>query len=118
MKKLLLIGVLVLFLTGCGTEENSLVKSNYINKNSYDKVYSDLESISRNINYFPTKELEKQFYEMIEVISDNCNKFTKEELDNFHNLINNGYHFRYSGERYSDSERINDLNKIKECKTE
>lgn len=119
MKKIGLIVFMVILLCGCNDhEENSLVKKNYISQNNYDQIYSDLQSISNDIKYIPTKELEKNFYELIEVISDNCERFSQSELDGFYTLIDNGYRFKYSGDRYDNDDKLDDLEDIKTCLTE
>ena len=115
MKKVGLLILSLILICGCNNDENSLVKKDYINKNSYDVVYNDLEKIINDVNYIPSKEVEKNFYEMIEVISDNCNKFTNTELNSLYDLMNNNYQFRYSKDRYTNNDYKNDLNKIKEC---
>lgn len=117
MEKILIFGIIIL-LCGCGNVENSLEKSDYINKNNYNTIYSDLMSSTNDISYIPSKETEKRFYELIEVISDNCNKFTSTELNDMYNLVNNNYQFVYSGNRYTNEDFKNDLNIIKTCKTE
>ena len=118
MKKILEIIILLLLICGCSNNENSLIKSNYINNNDYNTIYSDLTLAINNISYIPSKETEKEFYELIEVISENCNKFTNEQLNNLYSIINNNYQFTYSKNRYNNENYKKDLNKIKLCITE
>ena len=118
MKKVVLLTLLVLLICGCESNENSLVKSDYINKNSYSTIYNDLSKIVNDVSYIPSKEVERNFYEMIEVISDNCNKFSIDELTNLERLININYQFKYSGDNYTNDDYQNDLSKIKTCLAE
>lgn len=115
MKKGLLLILSLILICGCSNNENSLVKNDYINKNSYDVIYSDLEKIINDINYIPSKEVERNFYEMMEVISDNCSKFSDSELNNLYNLMNNNYQFKYSKNRYTNNDFQKDLKQVKEC---
>ena len=117
MKRIL--GLMLLFLIcGCSNDENSLIKSNYINNNDYNTIYTDLLSASNDVSYIPSSETEKRFYELIEVIGDNCNKFSNNELEELYNLINNNYKFTYNENRYNNDDYQRDLNLIKTCITE
>lgn len=118
MKKVLVLIITLLLICGCSNDENSLVKKDYINNNDYNTVYSDLLSAVNDVSYIPSKETEKNFYELIEVISDNCNKFSNDELNNLYSIMNNDYQFTYSKDRYNNEAYQNDLNLIKTCITE
>lgn len=117
MKKVLVF-IFLFMLCGCSNEENSLVKSNYLNNSDYNKIYTDLLSASNDVAYIPSKETEKKFYELIEVISDNCDKFSNDELNNLYTLINSNYQFSYNKNRYSNDNYERDLSEIKNCLTE
>lgn len=118
MKKVLGLIVALFLICGCSNDENSLIKSDYINNNDYNVVYKDLLSASNDVSYIPSKETEKRFYELIEVISDNCNKFSNDELNNLYSIMNNNYQFTYNKNRYNNDNYQSDLNKIKLCITE
>lgn len=115
MKKIVVLISFLFLLCGCGKEENRLVKDNYLDKNTYQEVHTDLTNITKEVSFIPSKDNERKFYEMIEVIRDNCEKFSKDELGELYNLANNNYQFIYSGKRYNDSIYQNDLQKIKVC---
>lgn len=117
MRKVVII-CLMLFICSCSNDENSLIKSNYINSHTYNQIYADLENASHNVSFIPSVDTEKDFYELIEVISLNCSKFTSDELANLYSLINNNYSFKYSKDRYNNDIYQNDLNKINKCLTE
>ena len=117
MKKIIILSLLLLFIVGC-SDENSLVKENYIDNHSYSEIYQDLSNTSHEVSYFPTKKAEKHFYEIIEVIRDNHDKFNNDELTSLYNLININYNFKYNEKRYNNTNFQNDLNIIKNYITE
>jgi len=118
MKRILGLIITLLLVCGCDNDENSLIKTDYINKNNYNTIYNDLLTAVNEISYIPSKETEKTFYELIEVISYNCAKFSNDELNNLYSVIDNNYQFTYNKKRYSNDDFRNDLNKIKSCLTE
>ncbi|MBQ8205934.1 MAG: hypothetical protein IJZ77_00535, partial [Bacilli bacterium] len=59
MKKAVLIIVMILLMCGCSDNTNSLVESNYLNKNNYNNIYSDFKKVTNDIAYIPIKETEK-----------------------------------------------------------
>ena len=81
MKKIVFLCLLLFIIVGC-SNENSLIKNDYISNHSYTEIYSDLMKFSNEVSYFPTKKAERNFYELIEVIRDNHDKFSSEELNN------------------------------------
>lgn len=109
---------MILLMCGCSDNTNSLVESNYLNKNNYNTIYSDFKKVTNDIAYIPSKETEKSFYEMIEIISDNCDYFKKDELNNLYQLINRDYQFKYSSNRYTNEDYQKDLNAINMCLAE
>lgn len=118
MKKIVVIVMVLFIVCGCNNTKNSLIESNYINENDYSKIYNDLLEVAKEVSFIPSEENEKRFYELIEVISNNCRSFSNTELEELYNLMNINYQFIYSGRRYNNSNYKNDLNIIKNCKTE
>lgn len=117
MKKIVLLVVVLLIFCGC-SEENSLIKNNYIESHAYAEIYSDLNTAAHDVSYFPTKEKERDFYELIEVIRDNYGKFSNEELKELYRLMNVTYNFHYNEKRYNNDNFKTDLETIKSHITE
>lgn len=115
MKKIIVFLILCLL---CGCSNDNLIESDYINTHSYTEIYNDLSEISRNVSYFPTKENEREFYQMIEVIRDNCDRFTTDEITNLYNLIDNNYEFKYNLDEYNNADYSTDLQTIRKYITE
>lgn len=114
MKKLIIMIVCLLLLTGCGKE---VVDRNYLEKEGFSNIKEELSDYKTKVEFTPTKEFEEHYSELIKNIRDNTDLYSNEELKEiYHTIEELRYTFKYT--EYTNNDYNNDLQKIKICITE
>ena len=114
MRKVLVIGLLLLAIVGCQKKINvNQDIDNYIKENDYFAISNRIDSIITNLLYFPNQNSEDEFIYYLKSIILNADLFSDEELDNLYHKLSMNYQFEFNSFGYDNDDYNNDLEQLK-----
>ena len=113
MKKILVIGLLLLTVVGC--QKKIVVKEEidtYVKENEYITVRNRIDSIITNLLLHPNQKTEDEFIYYLRAIIINADLFSSEELNTLYNKLEMSYQFEFNSFGYDNDDYNNDLESI------